>query len=166
MTVSELFIQWTTKVEDFCVIVHVVDNLHILQQWIGFAHQMQVKATLVKYKYKYETIGILRFVCLCASVFYSRRSCFHSSRRNDVLWTMTCGACRCAWSYIPINNMNHKYVAVLFTCCNMMIWRSRKTVYTSGSLQIPERLKIALCLLKSLATWNNWNDFKLVFYNF
>ena len=53
ITVSALFIYRSLKKESrgFCAIVHVYEYfLHILEQRIGFAQQIQVKAKLVEYK--------------------------------------------------------------------------------------------------------------------
>ena len=52
MTVSALFIYRSLKVEHFCAIVHVnALFLHILEQRIAFAQQIQVKVKLVEYEY-------------------------------------------------------------------------------------------------------------------
>ena len=55
MTVSALFIYRSLKVEHFCAIVHEY-FLHILEQRIGFAQQMQVKAKLVEYKFENKLV--------------------------------------------------------------------------------------------------------------
>ena len=54
MTVSKLFIYRSLKKESrgflcYCACLCI---LHILEQKIGFAHQIQVKAKLVEYKYE------------------------------------------------------------------------------------------------------------------
>ena len=59
MTVSALFIYRSLKkeIEDFCAIVRVYEYfLHILEQRIGFAQQIQVKAKLVEYKYENKLV--------------------------------------------------------------------------------------------------------------
>ena len=56
ITVSALFIyisRCRRKVEDLCAIVHVYEYvLHILEQRIGLAQRIQVKAKLDEYKYE------------------------------------------------------------------------------------------------------------------
>ena len=55
MTVSALFIYKSLKKESqgCCAIVYVYESfLHILEQRIGFAQQLEVKAKLVEYRYE------------------------------------------------------------------------------------------------------------------
>ena len=45
------------EVEDLCVSAHIYAyNLHVLEQRIGFAKRIQVKASLVEYKYENKLV--------------------------------------------------------------------------------------------------------------